>query len=41
MRDFFDDLNDWIYRTLPIAIVITWLMCVIYLVRGLVTGAIR
>ena len=41
MRDFFDKINEWIYRAFPMAIVISWFVCVVYLVRGLITGEIK
>ena len=41
MKDFFDDLNDWIWRILPSVIVTAWIVCLVLIIRGLINGSIR
>lgn len=41
MRELLEEVNDWIREALPIMMVVTWLLVVVLLLRGLYTGAIR
>lgn len=41
MRERLEEINDWIRDALPIMMVVTWLLVVVLLLRGLYTGAIR
>lgn len=41
MRDWLEEFNDYIREALPIMMVVTWLLVVVLLLRGLYTGAIK
>lgn len=41
MRELLEEVNDWIREALPIMMVVTWLLVVVLLLRGLYTGAIK
>ena len=41
MRQWFEEINDYIREGLPIMMLVTWILVVIFLLRGLYTGAIR
>ena len=41
MKEWLEEVNDWIREALPIMMVVTWLLVVVLLLRGLYTGAIK
>lgn len=41
MKEWFEEVNEYIREGLPTMMLITWILLVIFLLRGLYTGAIR
>jgi hypothetical protein len=41
MKEWLEEVNNGIREALPIMMVVTWLLAVALLLRGLYTGAIR